>query len=31
LQPGKKNTIRLTGGHLGANIDYITVTALDAQ
>jgi hypothetical protein len=31
LLPGKKNTIRLTGGHLGANIDYITVTPLDAQ
>jgi hypothetical protein len=29
LQPGKTNTIRLTGGHGGANIDYVTVTPLD--
>ena len=28
LQPGKTNVIRLTGGHGGVNVDYITVSPL---
>ncbi|MDF2540619.1 MAG: hypothetical protein K0S47_337 [Herbinix sp.] len=31
LNPGKTNSIRLTGGHGGINLDYITVTPLDDQ
>jgi hypothetical protein len=29
LQPGKSNVIRLTGGHGGVNVDYVTFTPLE--
>ena len=28
LKPGKANVVRLTGGHGGMNVDYITVSPL---